>query len=291
MRGELVDIGGGRHIRVLCQGPPSAKPLVVLESGIFAGAASWNAVQDDLAAQGLRSCAYDRAGVGYSDPGPSPRDAKAIEGDLEAWLRAKGETGPFVLAAHSMGGLEIRMFAERHPDQVAGLVMVDTTSASLAVTHRGRMFLKTYTAFGRFVEALSRLRLLKLLAPSVADQANHRGPAHAELIYFFGDREDEKVSADEIEHIYLRAKQTLDAGPLDPDIPVTAIVLKDELGQSSPWAAARTAEARASHYGREIDVVNTEHPRLIDRDHASTVVEAIQSVIAADGLRRRARGG
>src|ERR1700757_368150 len=77
LRGELVDIGG-RHIRVLCRGPKSDAPLILFEAGMFGGAASWDAVQTRLKAAGLRSCAYDRAGIGYSDPGAFPRDAIAI---------------------------------------------------------------------------------------------------------------------------------------------------------------------------------------------------------------------
>ncbi len=290
LRGELVDIGGGRHIRVLCEGPPtSARPLVILETGIFGGAAAWDAVQDRLAEHGLRSCAYDRAGLGFSDPGPLPRDAKALVSDLDAWLKAKGETGPYVVMGHSLAGFEIRMFAERHPHEVVGLVMVDTTSASLAGTHRGRMFLKTYVAFGRFLGVLSHLRLLNLVGPMLADQEGLKGPAHDELLYFFGRRSHQKASIEEIDQAYPRAKESLAAGALDPEIPVTAVVLKDELGQSSPWAAARTDEARASRRGRVVEISNSEHPRLIGPAHADTLVEAVESVLAADAARRAAR--
>ena len=66
----------------------------MLEAGSFGFSADWAAVQARLAAEGLRSLAYDRAGLGLSDPGPEPRDSQAIVGDLEALLAALGETGP-----------------------------------------------------------------------------------------------------------------------------------------------------------------------------------------------------
>ena len=77
-RGRLVDIGG-RRIRATPAGPQSDRPLIVLECGAFGCAADWAVVQEKLAAKGLRSLAYDRAGLGYSDPGPEPRDGRAIE--------------------------------------------------------------------------------------------------------------------------------------------------------------------------------------------------------------------
>ena len=73
LRGERVDIGG-RALRIVCEGPRSDKPLIVMESGIFGFASDWGEVQRALAARGIRSCAYDRAGLGFSDPGPYPRD-------------------------------------------------------------------------------------------------------------------------------------------------------------------------------------------------------------------------
>src|SRR5690349_11696349 len=66
-RGELVDIGGGRRLRLVCEGPKSGQPTVWMEAGAFSGAADFAAIQRKLSAKGLRSCAYDRAGMGYSD--------------------------------------------------------------------------------------------------------------------------------------------------------------------------------------------------------------------------------
>src|SRR5690349_11738547 len=98
-RGEFVDIGA-RRLRVVRAGPAAAEPLILLECGAFGCAADWAVVQERLAAQGLRSLAYDRAGLGYSDAGPIPRDGAAVVADLEALLAAQGETGPMVLVGH-----------------------------------------------------------------------------------------------------------------------------------------------------------------------------------------------
>src|SRR5580693_8027111 len=95
-RGEMVDVGG-RRLRVVRAGYPSLRPTVVLEHGAFGCASDWAVVQERLAAKGLASLAYDRAGLGYSDPGPKPRDGQAIVADATALLHELGETGPIVV--------------------------------------------------------------------------------------------------------------------------------------------------------------------------------------------------
>src|SRR5437879_11660049 len=85
--GSYVDIGG-RKLRLVCAGAPMRanggdKPTVWMEAGAFGLAADFAAIQEKLTAKGIRSCAYDRAGMGWSDPGPQPRDSEAIVADLE----------------------------------------------------------------------------------------------------------------------------------------------------------------------------------------------------------------
>lgn len=87
-------------------------------------AAVWEHVQSALAAQ-TTACSFDRAGYGASDPGPLPRDAQHIVGDLRAGVQKLGLHGPFILVGHSMAGYDMQLFANEHPDQVAGMVLVD----------------------------------------------------------------------------------------------------------------------------------------------------------------------
>src|ERR1700722_19101829 len=125
LRGQLAEIGGARRLRYVLAGPDSsARPLIVLEAGSFGFSADWAAVQQRLAAEGLRSLAYDRAGLGVSDPGPMPRDSNAIAADLEALLGAIDEPGPYLVCGHSMAGMHVRLFAARNAEQVRGLVLV-----------------------------------------------------------------------------------------------------------------------------------------------------------------------
>jgi pimeloyl-ACP methyl ester carboxylesterase len=123
-RGQLVDLGG-RRIHVDCRG--QGAPTVILESGLDAGGSlAWSKVHDAIAA-GARTCAYDRAGMMWSDPAPGPRDGDAVADDLNAVLNAIGETRPVVLVGHSLGGPFAMSFTRKHPDRVAGLVFVDAS--------------------------------------------------------------------------------------------------------------------------------------------------------------------
>ena len=129
-RGERIDIGA-RSLRVVRAGVDDDHPLVVCEHGAFGCAADWAVVQDKLAGLGLRSLAYDRAGLGYSDPGPSPRNGREINHDCEALLTALGDAGPLLLVGHSMGGLMVRLFALTRPERVVGLVLVDAMTPDI----------------------------------------------------------------------------------------------------------------------------------------------------------------
>ena len=105
-----------------CAGKGS--PTVVLEGGFGADSHAWDRVEPQVA--GLtRVCAYDRAGYGFSDMGPLPRDGAAVARDLEAALRAGGIGLPFVLVGHSVGALYARIFANRWPRAVVGMVFID----------------------------------------------------------------------------------------------------------------------------------------------------------------------
>lgn len=123
-RGRMVDIGG-RRLNMYCIGKGS--PTVVFDSGLEDWAPAWDTVQPVIA-KTTRACTYDRAGNGFSDPGPMPRTSMRIVADLHALLTKAGEKPPFVLVGHSFGGINVRLYADRYPKQVAGLVLVDASA-------------------------------------------------------------------------------------------------------------------------------------------------------------------
>lgn len=119
---QRVEISDGRHLAFYCVGAGS--PTVIFDSGLGAGAQAWSRVQPEVG-ETTRACAFDRPGYGASDEGPAPRDATRIVGDLKAGLKVAGIAGPYVLVGHSMGGYDMRLFANLHPEEVVGMVLVD----------------------------------------------------------------------------------------------------------------------------------------------------------------------
>jgi pimeloyl-ACP methyl ester carboxylesterase len=122
-QGKSVDIGGYR-LNINCMGQGS--PTVVLESGFGILSLSWGAVQSGVA-QFARVCSYDRAGYGWSDRSPFPRTAAQIATELHALLHSAGEKPPYVLVGHSFGGLAVRVFNGEYTNEVAAVVLVDST--------------------------------------------------------------------------------------------------------------------------------------------------------------------
>jgi pimeloyl-ACP methyl ester carboxylesterase len=117
-----VDVGG-YALYLYCAGAGS--PTVVLEAGGDDVAETWSLVQPEVA-EFTRVCSYDRAGLGQSDPGPEPRDSLQIVKELHALLTNAGIEGPYVLVGHSLGGMYMRLFADRYLEEVVGLVLVDS---------------------------------------------------------------------------------------------------------------------------------------------------------------------
>jgi pimeloyl-ACP methyl ester carboxylesterase len=119
--GQLVDAGGFR-LNLYCIG--SGSPTVVFDSGWEDWAPAWSKVQPEIA-KWTRACSYDRAGAGFSEPGPMPRTSVRIADELHTALHNAGIDAPYILAAAAFGGDNMRVFAARYMPEVAGLVMID----------------------------------------------------------------------------------------------------------------------------------------------------------------------
>src|SRR5437660_10342825 len=107
LEGRLLDVGG-RKMHIDCAG--EGNPTVILDSGLGDTYLSWRKVQPEIA-KFTRVCSYDRAGLGYSEPSPLPRNSKVFAQELQMLLRNAGISPPFILAGHSMGGYDIRLYA------------------------------------------------------------------------------------------------------------------------------------------------------------------------------------
>jgi pimeloyl-ACP methyl ester carboxylesterase len=121
--GRLVDVGG-RSLHIRCVGPSSGGATVILEAGAGDYSNRWTSVQEVLAPR-IRSCAYDRAGFGWS--AGNPQSMAQDNADLHALLAAANVPGPYVLVGHSVGALLVRRYADHYPDGIVGMVLVGPT--------------------------------------------------------------------------------------------------------------------------------------------------------------------
>jgi pimeloyl-ACP methyl ester carboxylesterase len=119
--GELVDIGG-RNLHLVCLGEGS--PTVVIDAGAQDWSTGWLRPQKAIA-EFTRVCAYDRAGLGWSDASSDPKDGLHMTADLHALLESAHIERPVVLVGHSLGGMLNRIYYEEYPHEVAGMILAE----------------------------------------------------------------------------------------------------------------------------------------------------------------------
>jgi pimeloyl-ACP methyl ester carboxylesterase len=273
-RGEMIDIGG-RSLRVVRAGPAGGDPLILLEHGAFGCATDWAVVQARLAAKGLRSLAYDRAGLGHSQPGPKPRDGRAIVSDMACLLRELDETGPLVLVGHSMGGLMIRLFALTHPERVVGMVLVDAVAPEVM---KDRVRSRAVHAYGRLLRAVAvgaRWGLMRPVALVVGNHMGLEGVAAGEKRRIYGGAGHAHWSAEEVAYWPATSDQA-SAVELSPELPVAVVTAGAETVM--PWLKAlQVLPALASRHS----YIGAGHANLLGARFADPVVRGVEHVLAA----------
>jgi len=167
--GQLVDVGGYR-LHLYCTGADSAgNPTVILEQGLGGISSAWAWIQPEVA-KVTRVCSYDRAGMGWSDSSPEPRDAQHIAAELHTLLQNAKIPGPYVLVGWSFGGLYVREYASRYRDEVAGLVLLDSSHPDQwTSTPEGQAQFESSSKIYSISPALARLgvmRVMGLLQPA-----------------------------------------------------------------------------------------------------------------------------
>ena len=281
-RGAMIDIGEGRKLRLVCEGPAQSalggRPVVWLEAGAFGFAADWGATQEALTAAGWRSCAYDRAGLGFSAPGPAPRDGLAIVSDFEKLVAASGEKGPFILVGHSMAGLRLREYAGRNPTQVRGLVLVDAATAEASQSKALGTFIKAFAEASRWAARGASIGLFKpLVHTDMADKIGLPPAAKAEKRWAFANGRHNRTAAQEVVLWPEAAAQAAVQPPYDPKWPVAVVTAGPLKGRES-WKALQAAPAQASKHGYVDHVEAATHTRLLGQAFAGHIVKAVEFV-------------
>jgi pimeloyl-ACP methyl ester carboxylesterase len=257
-----------------------------MEAGAWGLAADFAAVQLRLTERGLRSCAYDRAGMGFSDPGPKPRDSAAIVADLEKLIAASGEQGPFILMAHSMAGQHVRLFAARNPDKVAGLVLLEAVTPEMGDDPRAERFLGRVRMVARTAAVAGTLGLTRVIH-GMGDRIGLPPQGSAEKKHAYVSGRHARTSADEVMAWRAGAAQAKAAAPYDPNWPVAVITAGDP-SRMAGWNDARRAPEKASKYGYYENDADAEHASLLGLEHNATVLRGVDFVLDALKGRRTA---
>ncbi len=281
-RGQMIDIGGGRLLHAVRAGPEQAGgPLVVLEAGAFGFSTDWTAVQEKLAAEGMASLAYDRAGLGFSDPGPAPRDGLAIAADLEALLGAIGEHGPLILCGHSMAGLHVRLFAARNSGRVVGVVLVDATTPEAMDSRLVSGFVGQFAGAARLTAWGAEVGLLAPFANTgLGDMIGLDGAAHGEKVWAFALGRHNHWAAEEVTRWPDAARQARQAGAYDPSWPV-AVILAGPPKSRAAMKKWQSAPALGSRHGVVEHLAGASHATMLGGAYADAIVRGIDHVRTA----------
>jgi pimeloyl-ACP methyl ester carboxylesterase len=254
--GVLVDVGGHRmHIACIGEGSPT----VVLDAALGNMSAHWALVQQETA-RTTRVCAYDRAGLGWSEPGPEPRDAEHITSELHTLLRNADIPGPYVMVGHSFGGLYTQLYAARYADQVAGVVLVESSHPQQFTRLPGgqqnyEQTRRLYTV-APFLAWLGLVRLLNLSPPPPGLRAEQR----AQIDAWAGSTRHITTTAEEFQaapHTMAQAGAADDLGNLP-----LAVVSAGE--QSPDWLALQNELAALSTNSSHRVVDGATHTSVVD---------------------------
>ena len=260
--GHLIDIGGYR-LHLWCTG--DGAPTVILDTGLGGSTPGWGFVQPEVA-RFTRVCSYDRAGMGYSDPGPSPRTARRIASELAELLTRSGIAGPVVLVGASIAGFDVRVFVSDHPERAAGLVLVDASHED-DVHEVPRM--------ARFVPLLSTIGVLRLFGPSFGQNIESLAPSVRQFAQATRFRAaGYQAAADEIIHIRESAEEVRSSRR---KLTIPVLVVTGGRGADENWRQLQRDLASLSERGCLIVAEQSGH--VVPIDQPDVIVDAIRIVV------------
>jgi len=273
MQGELVDIGG-RRLHLQCTG--SGAPTVVLVPGAGEPSSIWAWFVPDVARE-TRVCVFDRAGRGWSDAAPGQQDGMAIATDLSALLASAREQPPYVLAGHSFGGLYVRAFAARYPEQTAGVVLLDASDPRQFSLPWYPSFYDRFRRFSALFPSLARFGVGRLAYRHAFDSLPSESPAEERL--FWATARMARSQRDEFAAAPVAMQQ---AGTLVTlgNRPLMVVTALREAGEG--WTALQDELPKLSTNSSHWSLPTATHASLnTQRTEAAFSIQAIREVVAA----------
>jgi pimeloyl-ACP methyl ester carboxylesterase len=273
--GQLVDVGG-HSLHIQCVGTGS--PTVVLDAGLGGTSLDWNLVQMQIG-QTTRVCAYDRAGMGWSESGPTPRTPARIADELHTLLGNAGIAGPYILVGHSLAGKNVRMFALQHPDEVVGMVLVDARSEYVdehTSPAEAQTFQQAVAAQGTLYGLARTLGLVRLIGASQVEMPATSEVTRMEIALFASSQRGlDATLAEALERATDDGQ--LQAAPPLGDLPLIVLAAGESMEHLPHWPEAQRRLAALSTNGRLIVVEESGHG--IHTEQPARVVDAVQQVV------------
>ncbi|MFI5894947.1 alpha/beta fold hydrolase [Actinoplanes sp. NPDC051513] len=274
--GDLVDVGG-RRLHLVVSGEPSLAPTVILEAGMASMSANWAWVRRELA-EDRRVVSYDRAGLGWSDPGGT-FDAAASAADLHAALEVTGIGPPFVLAGHSYGGLVTRMFADRYPAEVAGMVLVDSSHpdqwARIPASRDGR----TVALGNRMAALAARFGLLRLFRAERPFIAGLPAREYAEMRAYLARPQGWSAGADGLLAWARTSRAQVNATSGLGDRPLVVLSVTEQDRYAEILTRLQDELTSLSSTSSHRTVAGADHYTLVSKpEYAAVVSDAIRAV-------------
>lgn len=279
--GEHVELPDGRHLHLQVAGEHHDGPTVVFEAGAGGHSDQWAWIQPAVA-EHATAVSYDRAGLGWSDRSDNGPDAGAIVNDLRDALVARGLPGPYVLVGHSLGAHYVRAFADAHPEDVAGVVLVDPSHEDQHVVTGSHEDMGAMLAA---VRVAARLGILRLYNPTVADVHALPEPQRSRALSHLASTAGVRAFLNEMLAIDGIGAQLPGRSGALGDVPLRVLIATDAADPGQQAMVTQLAEQRAqlpalSSRGEAVVLPEANHQAIVtDQDHAAAVSDAVLDVI------------
>lgn len=278
--GHLVDVGG-RRLHLVVAGNDTGQPAVILESGMATFSSNFFWVQSELATT-TQVVAYDRAGLGWSDPAPEPQDAYQSAHDLHTALVEAGISPPYMVTGHSYGGLVARAFTDLYPDEVVGLVLVDASHpdqwAHIPASRDGKL-----NGRGNILTAfLARLGVVRFFQMGRAVYAGLPERPAAEMRAILAQPYSWSTSGNAMLLWNERTRPQINQARSLGDLPLAVLSVTEQPFYADVLTALQNELLTLSSNSLHVTVQGATHESLVaNRDHALIVVETIRRVLEA----------
>lgn len=278
--GQLIDVGGHRlHLHVT--GTDTGKPTVILEAGMASFSSNFAWVQQELEAV-TRVVSYDRAGLGWSDPGLKPRDAQRSARELCTALQRAGITGPYVVAGHSYGGLVVRAFADLFSNEVVGMVLIDASHPDQWVHIPSAKGGRTVAFANRTTGTLGHFGLLRFWNPESKLIDGLPPQQYAEMKAFLALPRQWSTGADGLMVWETLTRLQINRARNLGDMPLAVLSVTEQAMYAEVLTALQAELPKLSSNSIHHTVEGATHDGLVcRREHALVVADAIRQVVEA----------